>query len=296
MRTALIQTGWTGDRESMAAVYRELVARAAAEGAELIGLPELTLAPYFPARRDPAGFDWAEPLHDGPTSACFGPLARQHGVTLIASLFERAEDGGLFDTAVVYNPAGELAAATRKIHIPSGEGYHETDFFTGGTEYPVFDLGGLRLAAPTCYDQWFPELARIYTLNGAEFIFYPTAIGSEPTAPDVDTQEAWRAVMRGHAIANGVYIGAANRIGCEGDLTFYGGSFICAPDGTILAAAGRDTTEIIHADLTRAAIADWRTLFPLLHQRRPATYQRLLAAYEGPPPDRWAAESARESS
>src|SRR5690606_32118018 len=137
----------------------------------------------------------------------------------------------------------------RKIHIPSGEGDHETDFFEGGSGYPVFERGTLHIATPICYDQWFPGLARIYILNGAELIYYPTPIDSEPTDPDIDTQEAWQTVMRGHAIANGVFIAAANRIGQENAVRFYGSSFICAPTGAILAQAGRDTTEVLVADL-----------------------------------------------
>src|SRR5690606_23107362 len=148
---------------------------------------------------------------------------------------EKTHDGQYFDTATIHNPQGELAHFTRKVHIPSGEGYHETDFFGGGVEYPVHDIGKMRLAIPTCYDQWFPEMARICTLNGAEFIFYPTAIGSEPTDPDFDSKDAWQTVMRGHAVANGVYIAAANRIGEENDIRFYGSSFVCDPTGKIIA-------------------------------------------------------------
>lgn len=133
---------------------------------------------------------------------------------------------------------------------------------------------------PTCYDQWFPEMARICALNGAEFIFYPTAIGAEPTDPDIDTQNAWETVMRGHAIANGVYIGAANRIGVENGIRFYGSSFICDPMGRVLAQAGRDTTEVIMADLDPAVLEHWRDLFPLLHQRMPQTYRRILDRFE----------------
>ncbi|MBC7813466.1 MAG: hydrolase, partial [Burkholderiales bacterium] len=131
-------------------------------------------------------------------------------------------------------------------------------------------------ATPTCYDQWFPELARIYSLNGAEFIFYPTAIGAEPTDPNIDTMESWQTVMRGHAVANGVYIGAANRIGEENSLRFYGSSFVCDPMGRIIAQAGRDTAEFITADLDPQLFEHWRRLFPLLRQRKPATYQRIL--------------------
>ncbi|MBZ0296199.1 MAG: hydrolase, partial [Anaerolineae bacterium] len=243
IRIALVQLGWPGSREKMMETYRHLIRQAADQGAVLVCLPEFSLSPYFPGTRDRAGMTWAESLENGPTADFFGELAQKHQLTITASIFERATNDRFYDTATIYNPKGDLAAYTRKIHIPSGEGYHETDFFEGGEDYPVFDLGALMIATPTCYDQWFPELARIYALNGAEFIFYPTAIGSEPTDPHIDTQEAWQTVMRGHAIANGVFIGAANRIGQENDVRFYGSSFICAPTGAILAQAGRDTTE-----------------------------------------------------
>ncbi len=278
IRVALVQLGWPGDRDTMITTYRQLVAEAAARGAVLVCLPELSISPYFPATRDPSGFEWAEPLAAGPSAQCFAELARAHAVHVVGSLFERTPDGHFFDTATLHDPHGRLAGVTRKIHIPSGEGYHETDFFEAGDSYPVHTTAALKLALPTCYDQWFPELARIYALNGAEFIFYPTAIGSEPTAPEIDTQEAWQTVMRGHAIANGLFVGAANRIGSEGGLRFYGSSFVCDPMGRILAQAGRDTTEVITADLDPATMQRWRELFPLLRQRRPGAYGRLLAA------------------
>jgi N-carbamoylputrescine amidase len=285
IRVGVVQLGWPGSREPMMDSYRHLIAEAVSKGASLICLPELSLSPYFPGTRDKAGFDLMEPLVGGPTEIFFGGLAKEHGVTIVASLFEKAENGHLYDTATIHAHDGRLIGFTRKVHIPSGEGYHETDFFEGGVEYPVFNVGSLTLATPTCYDQWFPELARIYSMNGAEFVFYPTAIGSEPTDPDMDSQEAWQTVMRGHAIANGIYIGAANRVGSENSVRFYGSSFICAPTGKILAQAGRNTTEVIVADLEAQTLEHWRELFPLLHQRKPSTYGRVTQAIETNPPD-----------
>ncbi len=258
----------------------DMIAQAAHGHANLICLPELSLSPYFPGTTDPAGFDWAEALPGGLSDQVFGDLARQHGVTIISSIFERAADGHYYDTALIHNPQGALIGITRKVHIPSGEGYNETHFFEAGSDYPVIDTGTIRAATPTCYDQWFPELARIYSLNGAELIFYPTAIGSEPTDPQIDTQTPWQTIMRGHAIANGVFIGAANRIGQENGVRFYGSSFICDPMGRVLAQAGRNTTEIIMADLDPYLLEHWRALFPLLRQRQPQTYGRILASFE----------------
>lgn len=287
LHVALAQGHWTGDQASTKALYRELVADAAKTGASLICLPEFSILPYFPGVRDAAGFAWAEPLRGGASDRFFSELARSHGVTIIGSLFERDEGDNYWDTATVHDASGQLRHYTRKVHIPSGEGYHETDYFAGADQYPVHDIGAVKLAAPTCYDQWFPELARIYALEGAEFIYYPTAIGSEPTAAEFDSAAAWRTVMRGHAVANGLFIAACNRIGRENAVTFYGSSFICDPLGRVLAQASRDRDEVIHAVLYADAREQVLELFPLLHQRKPQHYGRLLAGAAHEPASRW---------
>lgn len=274
-KLSLIQTHWPGERATIIATYRELVAEAAAGGAALVGLQEFSLSPYFASVVDPANFQWAEPLHGGDSDRLFSQLACDNGVHLLGSLFEQGEDGRYWDTATVHGADGRMIGWTRKIHIPQGDGYHENHYFGGSDQFPVHEVAGLRTAVPTCYDQWFPELSRIYALNGAELIFYPTAIGSEPTNPVVDTQAAWQTVMRGQAIANGVYIAAANRVGVEG-VTFYGSSFICDPMGNVLAQASRSETEIITAEIDSAVLTEWRRLFPLLQQRRPSVYSRLV--------------------
>lgn len=274
LKIALIQTHWPGNRADVSQTYRALVQEAVAQQADVVGLPEFSLSPYFASVIDEANYQWAEPLHGGESDRLFSQLARQNGVYLIGSLFEQAEDNRYWDTATIHGPDGHMVGFTRKVHIPQGEGYHEDHYFGGSDGYPVHDVGGLKIAVPTCYDQWFPEMSRICALNGAEFIYYPTAIGSEPTNPDIDTQEAWQTVMRGQAIANGVYIAAANRVGTEG-VEFYGSSFICDPIGNILAEASRDQTELITAQLDPTLFNEWRRLFPLLKQRRPDTYSRL---------------------
>ena len=287
IHVALAQGHWAGDQQSTMDLYRDLVADAAVAGARLICLPEFSILPYFPGVRDKAGFGWAETLPGGVSDEFFGDLARSHGVTVIGSLFEIDADGRYWDTATVHAADGKLSHFTRKVHIPSGEGYHETDYFEGFHEYPVHELGAVKLAAPTCYDQWFPELARIYALEGAEFIYYPTAIGSEPTACDFDSAAAWQTVMRGHAVANGVFVAACNRIGRENAVTFYGSSFISDPLGNILAQASRDRDEVIHAILRADVREQYLDLFPLLHQRRPQYYGRLLRGIDKAPAERW---------
>ena len=287
LRIALVQGHWAGNQADTKALYRELVAQAAASGASLIGLPEFSILPYFPGVRDAAGFRWAEPLRGGASDAFFGELASKHGVSIVGSLFEVDERGKYWDTATVHGPDGELTGFTRKMHIPAGEGYHETDYFEGYHEFPVHDIGVAKLAAPTCYDQWFPELARIYALEGAELIYYPTAIGSEPTADGFDSADAWQTVMRGHAVANGVFVAACNRIGRENAVTFYGSSFVCDPLGNVLARASREQDEVIHALLRAELREQYLDLFPLLHQRRPQHYGRLLGHIDRGPSARW---------
>ena len=287
LHIALAQGHWTGEQASTKALYRALVAQAAGTDASLICLPEFSILPYFPGVRDQAGFRWAEPLQGGPSEKFFGELALEHAVTIVGSLFERDDDGRYWDTATVHRRDGDLAYITRKVHIPSGEGYHETDYFEGHDRFPVHELAEVKLAAPTCYDQWFPELARIYALEGAEFITYPTAIGSEPTSSDFDSADAWQTVMRGHAVANGVFVAACNRVGRENAVTFYGSSFVCDPLGNVLAQAGRQGDEVIHAILKADVRQQYLELFPLLHQRRPQHYGRLLAEYDPTPPERW---------
>jgi N-carbamoylputrescine amidase len=288
---ALVQLAWSGSIASMQDQYREMIGEATRRGVQMICLPEISLNPYFPGTRSVNGFSWAEPLPGGVSERFFSEMARLHKVTLIGSLYEQAPDGGLFDTVTTHGPDGNLTGITRKVHIPSGPGYHETDFFAGSDTYPVFDTGPLKIATPTCYDQWFPELARIYALNGAELIAYPTAIGDDLTDRAIDYADAWETIMRGHAIANGVFVAAINRVGTENGVEFFGGSFICDPMGTVLARAGKGSTEIIMATLDPASISRWRGLFPLLHQRRPETYTQILQKWTGDTPPNWMEET-----
>jgi N-carbamoylputrescine amidase len=284
-RVALLQYALVGDHAAMCQQVEALTAQAKDGGAAFVCLPEFSLIPYFPGTTDPQGFHYAEDPTDGPSVRFFAETAHRYSVYLLGSFYEKTAEGGLFDTATLHAPDGSLVGMTRKVHIPSGEGYNETHFFSGYHAFPVHETEALKCALPTCYDQWFPELARIYAMNGAEFIFYPTAIGSDLMLPEFEYESAWTTVMRGHAAANGVFIGAANRVGVENGVIFFGSSFVCDPRGEILAQAGRDTTEVIFADLDPQVMANYRFLFPLLHQRRPELYARLLendAPYERP--------------
>ena len=194
------------------------------------------------------------------------------------SIYERAGDR-IHNTAFVVSPAGELVSRTRKLHIPVTAGYYEDKYFRPGDDaegYPVVAVGDARFGFPTCWDQWFPELARAYSLGGAEVIVYPTAIGSEPDHPDFDTQPLWEQVIVGNGIQNGTFMVAVNRIGTEPPLTFYGSSFISDPYGRKLVQAPRDEPAVLVADLDLDQRRDWLELFPFLRTRRPDAYASLL--------------------
>ncbi len=282
-RIAAVQQNWHPDPAEHEAALAEGIRLAAAEGAKLICLQELTLSPYFAV--DPAGPGQAgaepEDLPGGRTHEFAARMAAETGAHVHASLYERAEgeDGLGFNTAIMVSPQGELVARTRKLHIPVTTGYHEDKYFRPGPgdseAFPLVGLGEARLGLPTCWDQWFPEVARAYSLEGADILIYPTAIGSEPDHPDFDTQPLWERVIVGNGIANGVFMVAVNRIGFEPPLTFYGSSFISDPYGRILCQAPRHEPTVLVADLDLDQRRDWLELFPFLTTRRPDTYARL---------------------
>jgi N-carbamoylputrescine amidase len=282
LRVAAVQHRWHPDPEEHAAALGAGVAMAAREGAQLVCLQELTLSPYFAV--SDAGPDGAgiapEELPGGPTYRFAAGLADEHAINVHASLYERAPDGGLgYNTAIVVAPGGELIARTRKLHIPITAGYYEDRYFRPGPgdaePFPVVELEQAKFGFPTCWDQWFPELARAYSLQGTDVLVYPTAIGSEPDHPEFDTQPLWERVIIGNGIANGVFMIAVNRIGEEPPLTFYGSSFISDPYGRKLVQAPRDAPAVLVADLDLDERQDWLELFPFLTTRRPDVYARL---------------------
>jgi len=283
-RIAAVQERWRPDPEEHAAALASGIRRAAGEGAQLVCLQELTLSRYFAT--DPLGAQAAgvepEELPGGPTYRFAARMARETGAHVHASLYERADvgDGLGFNTAIIVAPGGELVARTRKLHIPASAGYYEDRYFrpgpSEGDPFPVLALGAARLGLPTCWDQWFPEVARAYSLQGADVLVYPTAIGSEPDHPDFDTQPLWEQVIIGNAIANGVFMVAVNRIGVEPPLRFYGSSFICDPYGRKLVQAPRDEAAVLVAELDLDQRRDWLELFPFLRDRRPDVYRRLV--------------------
>jgi N-carbamoylputrescine amidase len=281
-RIGLVQERWRPDPAEHEEALAAGIQTAADHGARLVCLQELTLSPYFAVTAggpEEAGAV-AEELPGGPTAAFAARTAAATGVHVHASLYERSDDdGGLgFNTAICVAPSGEIVGRTRKQHIPVTAGYYEDRYFRpGDSGYPVVDVGGARFGFPTCWDQWFPELARAYSLAGAEVIVYPTAIGSEPDHPDFDTEPLWERVITGNGIANGTFMVAVNRIGDEPPLRFYGSSFISDPYGRVVAQAPRDRPAVIVADLDLDQRRDWLTLFPFLDTRRPEAYGPLVS-------------------
>jgi N-carbamoylputrescine amidase len=284
-RIAALQQRWHPDADEHEAALAAGIMLAAGEGAQLVCLQELTLSRYFAIdARGPAP-GWVEPeeLPGGPTHRFAARLASDAKVHVHASLYERADgpDGLGFNTAIVVAPGGELLARTRKLHIPVTAGYHEDRYFrpgpAGAGAFPLLALGGARLGLPTCWDQWFPELARAYSLEGAEVLVYPTAIGSEPDHPDFDTQPLWEQVILANAITNGLFMVAVNRFGDEPPLRFYGSSFISDPYGRKLLQAPRDEPALLVADLDLDQRRDWLELFPFLETRRPDAYGSLTS-------------------
>jgi N-carbamoylputrescine amidase len=288
LRIAAVQQRWHQDPDEHEAALAAGVKLAAAEGAKLVCLQELTLSRYFAI--DAAGPEAAgavpEDLPGGPTHRFAARLAAEAGVHVHASLYERADaaDGLGFNTAIVVAPDGELLARTRKLHIPVTAGYHEDRYFRPGPAgegaFPVLGLGDAKLGLPTCWDQWFPEVARAYSLAGAEVLVYPTAIGSEPDHPDFDTEPLWQRVIVANGISNGTFMVAVNRFGPEPPLTFYGSSFISDPYGRVLAQAPREEPAVLVADLDLDQRRDWLELFPFLSTRRPDAYSGLADASE----------------
>ncbi|MFI6497857.1 nitrilase-related carbon-nitrogen hydrolase [Nonomuraea typhae] len=288
LTVALVQTRWHPDPEEHRRTLRDGIRTAAGAGAEVVFLPELTLSRY-PAAIRPAGdaTATAEDLATGSTCSFARDAARESGIHVHASLFERSpgEDGLGFNTAILLAPDGTLIGRRRKTHIPRTAGYYEDHYFRPGpagpeTYRPVDLAGRAQIGLPTCWDEWFPEVARAYALAGADVLAYPTAICSEPDHPDFDTAPLWRQVIVGNGIANGTFMVVPNRWGEEGLITFYGHSFISDPYGRILAEAPRAGDAVLVAPLDLDQRRDWLTLFPFLETRRPDTYDTLTRASE----------------
>jgi len=282
MKIGIIQQHNTSDIDDNKRRLAEGIARAAAQGAELVVLQELHNSLYFCDIEDVSRFDLAEPI-PGPSTDFYGSLARQHNVVLVTSLFERRAAGLYHNTAVVLERDGSIAGKYRKMHIPDDPAYYEKFYFTpGDLGFQPIDTSVGRLGVLVCWDQWYPEAARVMALRGAELLIYPTAIGYDPNdTPDEQERqrEAWTTVMRGHAVANGLPVVAVNRVGEEAANTFWGSSFVAGPQGEFLYRANTtdEVAVVVDVDLQRSEQV--RRWWPFLRDRRIDAYQNILQRY-----------------
>ena len=274
LRIALIQEPWHGSVEKQKAEITAAVQAASEFAPDLIVLTELSLYPYACTRPD-AQADFVPEHLDGMSVSFAAELAQSSGAHVLISLYEDAGEKQ-YNSAVTVAPDAGIVLKTRKTHIPVTAGYYEDKYFAEGDSTPtVVKIKDASVGTPTCWDQWFPELAREYGLINSDLLCYPTAIGSEPDHPDFDTEPLWRQMMVAHGIANGLFIAAVNRTGTEDGITFYGSSFISDPYGRILARAGKSGSALLVADLDLDQKRDWLTLFPFFKTRRPSMYKQI---------------------
>lgn len=284
---ALVQERNHGDAAANLAVIEERVAEAARQGAKLVLLQELHNGPYFCQHESVNEFDLAEPI-PGPSTERLGKLAKQHGVVLVSSLFEKRATGLYHNTAVVFDADGSTAGKYRKMHIPDDPGFYEKFYFTpGDLGFEPIDTSVGRLGVLVCWDQWYPEAARLMALAGADLLLYPTAIGWDPTDDDAEKtrqRDAWVLSHRGHAVANGLPVLSCNRVGHEpsplgaSGIQFWGNSHILGPQGEFVAEAGADPTLLLaEVDMERSEHV--RRIWPFLRDRRIDAYGDLLKRY-----------------
>ncbi len=295
-KIALVQMSMGADPAANFAAAVEHIHEAARKGANVVCLPELFQTQYFCQREDTSLFDLAEAI-PGPSTKKLAEVAREARVAIIASLFERRAAGLYHNTAVTLNSDGALISVYRKMHIPDDPLYYEKYYFTpGDLGFQAVDTAFGRIGTLVCWDQWYPEGARLTALQGAEVLFYPTAIGWHPAEKDefgTAQYEAWQTIQRGHAIANGVYVAGVNRVGQEhGDINgnratgqgieFWGGSFLADPFGRILAKASHDAEEILIGEIDLALIEDTRRNWPFLRDRRIDAYKPISKRFLDP--------------
>ncbi len=287
LRVALVQESNQGDANANLTLVESRVAQAAQAGAKLVLLQELHNGPYFCQHESVDEFDLAEPI-PGPSTERLGALAKKHGVVIVASLFERRAAGLYHNTAVVLEADGTLAGKYRKMHIPDDPGFYEKFYFTpGDLGFEPIDTSVGRLGLLVCWDQWYPEAARLMALAGAELLLYPTAIGWDPNDDQAEKdrqRDAWILSHRGHAVANGLPVLSCNRIGHEpsplgaAGIDFWGHSHVLGPQGEFLAQAGT-SAELLVCDIDLARSENVRRWWPFLRDRRIDAYGDLLRRY-----------------
>ena len=276
----LVQMACSSDVDKNLASAIESICAAGKKGAQIICLPELFLTQYFCQTEDTQNFSLAESL-PGPTSETLSKLAKELEVVLIVPLFEKRTEGIYHNTALVIDADGSIAGTYRKMHIPDDPCFFEKFYFTpGDTGFKSFPTRYGRVGVLICWDQWFPEAARLTTLSGAQFLFYPTAIGYQDEDAKESNQQitAWETIQKSHAISNGVFLGSVNRVGRENALTFWGQSFICNPFGKVIGQAENEP-EIVIAQCSLPEIESVRQNWPFLRDRRVDAYQGLSKLY-----------------
>ncbi|HHJ38690.1 MAG: acyltransferase [Methylothermaceae bacteria B42] len=288
-KVAVIQQACHGSwQENMETVCRH-IRQAASEGAELVLLPELHGLPYFCQIESTANFDLAETI-PGKTTEKLGDLARELNIVIVASVFERRSPGLHHNTSVVLEKDGSIAGIYRKMHIPDDPGFYEKFYFTpGDLGFQPISTSVAKLGVLVCWDQWFPEAARLMALAGAEILLYPTAIGWDPRDDDGEKRrqlEAWQLSQRAHAVANGLPVASCNRIQLEPDpshqtpgIHFWGNSFIAGPQGELLAQAGSEEESVLIAQISRRRYEEVRRIWPFFRDRRIDAYQGLTRRY-----------------
>jgi len=279
VKVALVQMSCAANPGANLAKAVQRIEAAAKKGAKIVCLQELFRSRYFCQSEDHRNFNLAEAI-PGPSTDALGELARRKKIVIVASLFERRAAGIYHNTAVVLDVDGSIAGLYRKMHIPDDPLYYEKFYFTpGDLGFPSFQTRYAKIAVLVCWDQWFPEAARAASLAGAQILFYPTAIGwipNEPRKAAQNQRHAWELIQRSHAIANGVFVAAANRVGSEGKIRFWGGSFVAGPLGEVVAHAGDKREEILLANCDLNKIEEIRQAWPFLRDRRIDAYGALL--------------------
>jgi N-carbamoylputrescine amidase len=278
---AATQMACSWEREANVARAEKLIREAAARGANVVLIQELFETPYFCKEHAARYFDLAKPLEGHPAVEHFRTLARELDVVLPVSVFEQANNA-FYNSVVIVDAGGEVLGSYRKSHIPEGPGYHEKYYFSpGDTGFKVFDTKFAKLGVAICWDQWFPETARAMALMGAEILMFPTAIGSEPHDPSLDSAAHWQRTMQGHAAANVMPLVASNRIGVEEGahyaMTFYGSSFIASHTGEKIAEADRSSETVLTAEFDLDAVRRYRQAWGIFRDRRPDLYYPLLS-------------------
>ena len=289
LTVGLVQMRCVDDRDANLAHAIELTRKAASGGAQLVCLPELFLSPYFCKSEDHSQFQRAEPV-PGPTTTVLAELARELNVDIIASLFEKRAEGLYHNTSAFISGTRGYVGKYRKMHIPDDPFFYEKFYFTpGDLGFKSFESGQTRVGTLICWDQWFPEAARLTAMQGASVLFYPTAIGWMPEEKEefgVAQHESWELIQRSHAVANGCYVAAVNRVGfepaphdSEDGIEFWGHSFIAAPDGSIIARASSNEEEVLIVSLDLSKLDEQRTVWPFFRDRRVDAYGNLTRIF-----------------